>query len=784
MSNQTGNSNSPTGGDGGSSSEERMETTLYTVPAGPGFRWGNTATATSAGLTGLLVLSQWSPEVAGVVLWWIATTGVVLGLVSTLVLRLPVTRAWLLKTLLRWRGWTKNPDSHVTRFYLGLVARLGGTRPRLFQLQPALPALPVPPLEQTLRTLRASVAPLLASTDDLHTLDDAIADFSRPDGPGPALQAQLLRLAAESERNYNRVGAKSLGSSSSSSSSSPSSPSSPSSSAMEATLQSAAQSNWLLPFWEQHIYLTSRYPLALYSNWYGADRVQPVVRSQLVRCANLLAGFLHFKRLIDTQELPPNRVQNTVPLCMWQYSRIFGTTREPGPVADVLRQYPDSKHVVCAIGSRYYRLPLYHKNKALSLTDIYRQLLALVALDADIRKAQAEKSDPEADAPNIAILTSQQRDIWAAQRSAIIALHPQNKESIHAIESALFVIALDDESPETVDELAANGMHRYGKPIWFDKNFNFIFFKNGRVCSNVEHTWSDASVLVHVMDYVFSCEKQGDILDWDSSTSAKTDLPAPSRLDWVVNEEIQKNILEATGKFQYMYNTIDLKILRFNNYGKGFIKKVGVSPDGFCQMAIQLAYYRLNKEPCLTYESAATVRFHHGRTETVRSCSAESVEFTRLMDDQEATDAQKLAALRGAVSAHVKYMRKATNGDGIDRHLFVLRCIAGAAGMKVPLFEHKALNLPFKLSTSQTPATGMLGGGFAPVAQEGYGVSYVVAEDRLWFHLTAYKGGSTSADLFANALQRALEDMFNICQARPGLAESMAERRFRVLKAN
>ncbi len=69
------------------------------------------------------------------------------------------------------------------------------------------------------------------------------------------------------------------------------------------------------------------------------------------------------------------------------------------------------------------------------------------------------------------------------------------------------MIAFDDASPETVDELGISGMHRFGKPIWFDKNFNFIFFKNGRVATNVEHTWSDASVLVHVMDYVFSSGK-------------------------------------------------------------------------------------------------------------------------------------------------------------------------------------------------------------------------------------------------------------------------------------
>ena len=46
-----------------------------------------------------------------------------------------------------------------------------------------------------------------------------------------------------------------------------------------------------------------------------------------------------------------------------------------------------------------------------------------------------------------------------------------------------------------------------------------------------------------------------------------------------------------------------------------------MSPDAFCQAAIQLAYYRLRGEVALTYESGGTVRFFYGRTETVRSLS-------------------------------------------------------------------------------------------------------------------------------------------------------------------
>jgi hypothetical protein len=59
------------------------------------------------------------------------------------------------------------------------------------------------------------------------------------------------------------------------------------------------------------------------------------------------------------------------------------------------------------------------------------------------------------------------------------------------------------------------------------------------------------------------------------------------------------------------------------------------------------------------------------------------------------------------------------------------------------IFTDKAYNLKFVLSSSQTPATGTLGGGFSPIAENGYGISYIVAEDRLWFHISSWRGSDT-----------------------------------------
>jgi carnitine O-acetyltransferase len=48
-------------------------------------------------------------------------------------------------------------------------------------------------------------------------------------------------------------------------------------------------------------------------------------------------------------------------------------------------------------------------------------------------------------------------------------------------------------------------------------------------------------------------------------------------------------------------------------------------------MAIQLAYYRLHGRVTATYETAHTRQFHHGRTETIRVCSKESLAFVKVL---------------------------------------------------------------------------------------------------------------------------------------------------------
>lgn len=90
-------------------------------------------------------------------------------------------------------------------------------------------------------------------------------------------------------------------------------------------------------------------------------------------------------------------------------------------------------------------------------------------------------------------------------------------------------------------------------------------------------------------------------------------------------------------------------------------------------------------------------------------------------------------------------------GKGVDRHLFCLYVVSKYLEVESP-FLQRVLSEPWKLSTSQSPLgqTGLdfkkypecmgSGGGFGPVVDDGYGISYIiVGEDDIFFHISHKK---------------------------------------------
>jgi carnitine O-acetyltransferase len=86
-------------------------------------------------------------------------------------------------------------------------------------------------------------------------------------------------------------------------------------------------------------------------------------------------------------------------------------------------------------------------------------------------------------------------------------------------------------------------------------------------------------------------------------------------------------------------------------------------------MIFQLAYFLTHSSPCGTYEAAQVRKYQLGRTETVRICTSETLAWTQAMVGG-ASGEEKVRLFREAVAGHGKDMKDASNGMGVDRHLF------------------------------------------------------------------------------------------------------------------
>lgn len=202
-----------------------------------------------------------------------------------------------------------------------------------------------------------------------------------------------------------------------------------------------------------------------------------------------------------------------------------------------------------------------------------------------------------------------------------------------------------------------------------------------------------------------------------------------------MDAELEVNIAQARTKYDQIASTIDVFVGEFKAYGKDFLKTSQIHPEAFFQIVIQTAYMRLHGKPAPTYCTASTRAYYHGRTETCRSCSQETVDFGRALLERKNTP-ELSKRLRLAVEKFSFTMLECLNAEGCDRHLMGLAVLAwlelgGDAMPELFLdasFEKSGGNGKFVLSTSLNGFTPLVG-CVTPMVEDGYGCFYSFERD-------------------------------------------------------
>ncbi|XP_037946654.1 carnitine O-palmitoyltransferase 1, liver isoform isoform X2 [Teleopsis dalmanni] len=640
------------------------------------------------------------------------------------------TMRYTLKLLLMYKGWmyeSRAPGSKIsitTMVWTGVVKVLSSwNTPGLYSFQGSLPRLPLPSVHNTMQRYLRSVRPLL-DDDNYKRMEGLAKEFEQT--IGKKLQWYLV-------------------------------------------LKSWWSTNYVSDWWEEYVYLRGRGPLMINSNFYGTDAIfMNLTNNQAARAANVVSLLLGFRRSIERQELQPIMIQGMIPLCSWQYERTFNTARVPGLETDRIVHYKDSNHIVVLHKGCYYKVLIYYKGRSLRPCEIQVQMEEILN----------SKAEPLPGEENLAALTAWNRSKWAEVRNSHFS-RGVNRVSLNTVESAAFVLSLDTipyefdlAQPDLLDKFGKTLLHGNGYNRWFDKSFTVCVGSNGRVGFNAEHTWADAPVMGHVWEYIFGDDIEGYDETGNTKGIPEFQPPSPTRLKWELTPCLPQ-IDEATIDASKLINDVDLRILVHTQYGKGFMKKCRLSPDAYIQMALQLAYYRDAGRFSLTYEASMTRLFREGRTETVRPCTIESSAWVKAMENSSTSNTERVELIRKACERHQLGYQDAMCGQGIDRHLFCLYVVSKYLEVDSP-FLNEVLSEPWRLSTSQTPhgQTPKMdlkkhpncissGGGFGPVADDGYGVSYIIAgENLIFFHISAKKACKlTDVHRFADNICKALADI-------------------------
>ncbi|XP_061701568.1 carnitine O-palmitoyltransferase 1, liver isoform [Syngnathoides biaculeatus] len=656
---------------------------------------------------------------------------------STLLwLSLILALRFCLKLLLSYHQWMFEQHgrvSNTTKIWVTLLRLLSSRKPLLYSYQTSLPHLPVPAIKDTLSRYLESARPLLSD-----------CEYKR-----------MTKLASDFESNLGNRLQRYL------------------------KLKALWATNYVSDWWEEYIYLRSRGPIMVNSNYYGMDflYVTPTC-VQAARAGNTITAMLLYRRKVNREELKPSRVPGTViPLCAAQTERMFNTTRTPGLETDVLQHWLDSEFIAVYHKGRYFRLWVYQAGRLLSPREIEYQ----------IQKILDDQSPPQPGEDKLAALTAGDRIPWSQTRKQYFSTGI-NKRSLDAIEKAAFFVTLADEEQGMRGNDPVGNLDRYAKSLlhgkcydrWYDKSFSVVIYKNGKNGLNAEHSWADAPTVAHLWEYTLATDAfhLGYTEDGHCKGEVDRSLPNPQRLIWDISQEVQAQVCHSLAVAQALADDVDCHVFPFRDFGKGRIKKLRVSPDAFIQIALQLAYYRDRGGFCLTYEASMTRLFREGRTETVRSCSNESSAFVKALESGEAAE-QCRHLFRLASERHQNLYRLAMTGAGIDRHLFCLYVVSKYLGVESP-FLKEVLSEPWRLSTSQTPVQQMelfdlknhpefvsLGGGFGPVADDGYGVSYIiVGEDMINFHVSCkYSCNETDSHRFGAQINKALQDIMGVLSA-------------------
>ena len=160
-----------------------------------------------------------------------------------------------------------------------------------------------------------------------------------------------------------------------------------------------------------------------------------------------------------------------------QYTNLFHSTRIPRKDKDELQKFASTKHMVVQRGPDFWAVDILRDDGSVIPAGEILEALEMVL-----------KAPVSSDTPPVGVLTTMNRDKWAAARAELVQVG-DNAAKMKVIDSALFALTLEDHQPQGWIDQQNTMLHGAGRNRWFDKSFHYIVLPSGRAALNFEHSW-------------------------------------------------------------------------------------------------------------------------------------------------------------------------------------------------------------------------------------------------------------------------------------------------------
>ncbi|QPG74161.1 hypothetical protein FOA43_001485 [Brettanomyces nanus] len=603
-----------------------------------------------------------------------------------------------------------------------------------FDSEQSLPQLPLPQLQETISQALTAIQPL--STPEEYSDLKAKAGLFINSNAAKTLQLHLLRCAQDNSNYLDSDGI------------------------------SAATGNVYGTLRGQTL---PRNPFFILED----DPLKTFTPSQAFRAALLTVSALRFAVSLRQESLSPDTAPKSGRhLTMEPYKNLFGTTMVPHDETEgigiSISRYPESRHIVVMARGQLYTLEVLSPEN----NQIWFSKFELTNRFKEIMADAASIDSLEATRHAIGTFSTEMKPTW---RFARRRLEQTNKVHMEALDSALFVVCLDHESPATDPErvqFASHGTSRtnnQGVQVGtctnrlYDKLCFVVTPNSVAACIYPAAIMDGTTVLRFLSDiYTDSVLRLARQINgshytlWKQTNTVpineEIEKPIPHRLRFELPQDLQAalhlaetRLADIISQHEYVFRTI-------NSVGETFLcKRMCLPADSLVQTCIQVTYYALYGRMASTVEPVTTRRFRSARTEPVTS---QSEKMRRLCQAflSPTPDEQKWSLILDAVNEHRDKVIAATHGKGFERHLsalrasFIQRKVLNRLHPDLPAIGQGETTIPSFLfdpcvdmlyrpellaANCGNPALHMF--GITPSIPTGFGIGYIIKEDSVSF---------------------------------------------------